>query len=291
MSVQGQIASVKITDSGRLDKSSIPYIWVGSNDGDSFNDRLDQNATVYCYGGNDFVWMGNNTTQTVYGGEGNDEIFLTSGSLYGEGGDDKFTLSAIPLGWKNSVVDGGAGTDLVIVNISSTSVRLNSTNDGFLIVASDGSQFSLKNVERISFRDTSIALDVTGNAGKAYRVYKAAFARDPMTGDKAGLGYWISNIDKGMNMVEVAARFIDSTEFRGLYGQNPSNADFLTKVYTNVLGRTPDQGGYNWWLNELNTNPAKTKAKVLADFAESQENKDSVATLIGNGIQYTEYVS
>lgn len=148
----------------------------------------------------------------------------------------------------------------------------------------------LYQVERIRFSDSSLALDSAGNAGKAYRVYKAAFARDPMSGDKAGLGYWIAQIDQGMDMVEVAARFIDSPEFRGLYGQNPSNADFLTKVYANVLGRTPDQVGYNWWLNELNTNPTKTKAKVLADFAESGENQTGVAALIGNGIAYEPWV-
>jgi len=159
------------------------------------------------------------------------------------------------------------------------------------ITKPDFGQADLYQVERIRFSDSSLALDLAGNAGKAYRVYKAAFARDPMAGDKAGLGYWISNIDKGMDMIEVAARFIDSPEFRGLYGQNPSNADFLTKVYTNVLGRTPDQGGYNWWLNELNNNPTKTKAKVLADFAESGENQAGVASLIGNGIQSTEFVS
>lgn len=153
----------------------------------------------------------------------------------------------------------------------------------------DGTDSAI-DVERFIFGDATVAFDSLGNAGKAYRVYKAAFARDPMAGDKAGLGYWVSQIDKGMDMVEVAARFIDSNEFRGVYGENPSNADFLTKVYTNVLGRTPDQGGFTWWLNELNTNPTKTKAKVLADFAESQENKDSIVTLIGNGIQYTEFL-
>ncbi|MFM7522776.1 MAG: DUF4214 domain-containing protein, partial [Betaproteobacteria bacterium] len=121
--------------------------------------------------------------------------------------------------------------------------------------------------------------------------YKAAFARDPMAGDKAGLGFWVSRIDGGMDMVEVAARFIDSQEFRALYGENPSNADFLTKVYTNVLGRAPDPGGYGWWLNQLNTNPEKNRQKVLADFSESQENKDSVATLVGSGIQYIELAS
>jgi len=157
------------------------------------------------------------------------------------------------------------------------------------VVGRDGVDSAI-DVERFVFSDTAVSADASGNAGKAYRVYKAAFARDPMSGDQAGLGYWIAQIDSGMDMVEVAARFIDSPEFRTLYGQNPSNADFLTKVYTNVLGRTPDQGGYNWWLNELNTNPSKTKAKVLADFAESGENQAGVASLIGNGIQYTEFV-
>jgi hypothetical protein len=144
----------------------------------------------------------------------------------------------------------------------------------------------LINVERASFADRSIAFDVSNVAGQSYRIYKAAFDRTP---DGSGLGYWIAQMDKGMNVTEVAARFIDSPEFRSLYGQNPSNAEFLAKVYTNVLGRTPDQGGYDWWLNELNTNPDKTRQKVLADFSESQENKDSVAALIGNGIQYVEF--
>jgi hypothetical protein len=148
----------------------------------------------------------------------------------------------------------------------------------------------LKNIERLSFSDVDLAFDTAGSAGKAYRVYKAAFARDPISGDKAGLGYWIHNIDRGMDMVEVAARFVDSKEFRDLYGTNPTNAQFLTKLYENVLARAPEATGYNWWLNELNTNPSKTKAKVLADFSESGENQTGVAALIGNGITYEPWV-
>jgi len=202
-------------------------------------------------------------TNTFQAGNG-DEVF--------QGSDDRIDIVKQSAKMYGSQIQKMGHTIVVIDNLGS------------------GGSDTLVKIDRIVFSDTALAFDLTGNAGQAYRVYKAAFARDPMSGDKAGLGYWIAQIDRGMDMVEVAARFIDSPEFRGLYGQNPSNADFLTKVYTNVLGRTPDQGGYNWWLNELNTNPTKTKAKVLADFAESQENKDSVATLIGNGIQYTEFV-
>jgi Domain of unknown function (DUF4214) len=191
----------------------------------------------------------------------------------------------------NEIISGSEKIDTVIFSSPSPSYKISYSYE-IIIVQNIGSgeEDRLTNVERIKFADKSMAFDITGNAGKAYRVYKAAFARDPQSGDMSGLGFWISRIDNGMDMVEVAARFIDSPEFRGLYGQNPSNADFLTKVYTNVLGRAPDQGGYSWWLNELNTNPTKTKAKVLADFAESGENQAGVASLIGNGIQYTEFV-
>jgi len=202
--------------------------------------------------------------------------------LAGSEVDDKFFGSTA-----NDVMNGGLGKDTVKYTGKLSSYSINRSADSVSIDKPGNAQDSLTNIERLMFDDHTLALDTAGVAGQAYRIYKAAFNRTP---DNGGLGYWIAQMDKGMNTVDVSARFIDSPEFRGLYGQNPSNAGFLTKVYTNVLGRTPDQGGYNWWLNELNTNPTKTKAKVLADFAESQENKDSVATLIGNGIQYTEFL-
>jgi alkylated DNA nucleotide flippase Atl1 len=192
---------------------------------------------------------------------------------------------------KNESVVGSSQIDKFVYTTSASSYQvINSSGRVTVKNISSGEEDSLTNIERIKFTDKSMAFDTAGNAGKAYRVYKAAFARDPQSGDMSGLGFWISRIDNGMDMVEVAARFIDSNEFRSLYGQNPTNSEFLTKVYTNVLGRTPDQGGYNWWLNELNTNPSKTKSKVLADFAESSENQTGVASLIGNGIQYMEIV-
>lgn len=142
----------------------------------------------------------------------------------------------------------------------------------------------LHQVERLQFSDFSVALDSQGSAGQAFRIYRAAFDRTP---DTIGLGYWIAQMDKGMGVVEVAARFIDSKEFRELYGANASSADFVTKVYSNVLDRTPDSVGLAWWVNEMTVNPAKTWQKVLADFSESAENQTNVASLIADGIDYT----
>jgi len=140
-------------------------------------------------------------------------------------------------------------------------------------------------IETVAIRSKSI--DITGIPGQAYRVYKAAFNREP---DQGGLGYWIAQMDSGMTLIEAAARFIDSNEFRAMYGTSPTDEQYLTKVYQNVLGRNPEPDGYNWWLNEIRTNPEKTRAKVLADFSESTENKAGTAQLVGQGIIYEPWV-
>jgi hypothetical protein len=186
----------------------------------------------------------------------------------------------------SEIVTGLGDRDTFVYQASSALYSLQVTNSGLTISSRAGSEVDrLTGVERIKFLDKSFAFDIDGNAGQAYRIYKAAFNRDPMAGDTKGLGFWISQIDDGMDLLEVSARFVDSNEFKTLYGNNPSNEQFLTTLYQNVLGRQPDASGFNWWLNQLNTEE-KTKAKVLADFAEIDENQAGVIGLIGNGITY-----
>jgi hypothetical protein len=224
-------------------------------------------------------------------GSGGKESEVKNGSIY----DDSLigsSLNDVMFGNEgNDRIDGGGGIDTA--EYDGLSSQFTVRNSGGLLIVTDNKGASgadtLTNIERLNFSDGWLAFDVGAaqNAGQAYRIYKAAFDRAPDTG---GLGYWIAQMDQGMGVVEVAARFIDSSEFRELYGQNPSNAEFLTKVYSNVLDRTPDTAGLDWWVNEMKTNPSKTWQKVLADFSESTENQTNVASLIANGIEYVPWV-
>ena len=182
-------------------------------------------------------------------------------------------------------VDGGAGIDMAYINGVSTDFVIRIDKGKAFISQKDSLNIdTLKSVERIEFTDKMMALDIDGVSGSAYRIYKAAFNRVP---DSDGIGYWIANLDSGLNLSDLSARFVDSAEFRATYGSKPSNSDFLSKLYFNVLGRAPDAGGYSWWLNEMNTNTNKSMAKVLADFSEGAENQAGVADLIATGIEYT----
>ena len=121
-----------------------------------------------------------------------------------------------------------------------------------------------------------------GAAGEAYRFYRAAFDRTP---DLPGLGFWIGAMDKGSSVQDLAAGFATSKEFNDMYG-GASNADIVNRLYHNVLHRTPEQAGYDYWLHVLDNKQASLP-DVLAAFSDSAENKDAVADLIASGILFT----
>ena len=147
----------------------------------------------------------------------------------------------------------------------------------------------MANVERLKFTDTNVALDVgpTQNAGSVYMIYKAAFNRAP---DASGMGYWLAQKDNGSNIVtNIAQGFVNSAEFTAKYGTNPSNASYIDKLYQNVLGRSGDSGGVVYWNQQLD-NGSVSKAAALVAFATLPEGASNVASLIANGIPYTEFV-
>ncbi len=205
------------------------------------------------------------------------------GAFFGTNGND--TLSFDSAG---AYYFGQNGIDTLSINISRANYSIDIDSRTTL---TDLSGFTgtdtLYGIERIDFADASIALDITGNAGQAYRLYKAAFDRAP---DLGGLGDWIYGLDSGMTLEQVANGFIVAPEFTALYGNNPGTGDFVARLYQNVLDRAPEQAGYDYWVTQIDSG-AQTRAQVLAGFSESPENQDNVIDLIGNGIQYIEHIA
>ena len=83
----------------------------------------------------------------------------------------------------------------------------------------------------------------------------------------------------------MSARFIDSAEFRTLYGASPTSRQYVEKLYQNVLNRDGESSGITYWVGQIDSG-AKSFAKVLADFSESPENVSLVGQAIQNGFAY-----
>lgn len=142
---------------------------------------------------------------------------------------------------------------------------------------------------RLRFADTTVALDLNGLPGQAYRMYQAAFNRKP---DSGGLGFQINALDAGFTLQQIAQNFIDSPEFKATYGALDTSA-FVTQLYMNVLQRAPDDSGLAFYVSHVDgTNPDGIKfsrAQVLMGFSESPENKTLVLPAIASGVSYTAY--
>lgn len=203
----------------------------------------------------------------------------SSDELIGSASDERFAGFA-----GEDSIDGSGGLDTAVYS-SAYADYLVTNSDGLLNIqslsASDGDDLLL-NIERLEFSEHGLAFDLSGNAGQAYRIYQAAFDRTP---DQPGLGYWITQMDNGMDVEEVAARFLDSGEFQSLYGLDPSTGDLVDAIYENVLHRTPDEEGRAFYVAQID-NGLKSIEKTLADFSESEENQLQVIGDIQSGILY-----
>ena len=207
----------------------------------------------------------------IVGTAGND-------TLTGTAGNDSFNGQA-----GNDIINGGAGLDIALYAGKRADFNVTASGANFTVQDKTGAEGTdtVNQVERLQFSDMSVALDINSTAGVAYRIYQAAFNRTP---DLAGLGYWIGQMDKGSTLNQVAASFVISAEFKQLYGANISDNAFLTALYTNVLHRTPDQAGFDYWNGEISR--GVTRADILASFSESTENQVQVVAKIQNGIDF-----
>ena len=218
--------------------------------------------------------------ENAIGSDGNDVITGNSlnNVITGSGGND--------------VIDGADGIDNAVYSGSASNYNIQPSSSNTSIIDKtanrDGAD-TLTNIERLQFTDTNIALD-TGKdqtAGSGYMLYKAAFNRTP---DVGGLGFWISKMDAGMIFGTVAQNFVNSTEFKIAFeGSNPAVNTLVTKLYNNVLNRTPDSEGLAFWQEKLTTG-GWTTADVLGYFSTSAESVTNVTPLIANGISYTQWV-
>ncbi|RMA43519.1 DUF4214 domain-containing protein [Rhodophyticola porphyridii] len=107
-------------------------------------------------------------------------------------------------------------------------------------------------------------------ADEVFRLYQATLDRAP---DPGGLLAWVGELAGGRPYLEVVSGFVNSSEFQGRYGAT-DNAEFVTLMYENVLGRAPDPAGLQGWRGLLDDGTL-SREEVVRGFAESAEFRDN----------------
>ncbi len=99
------------------------------------------------------------------------------------------------------------------------------------------------------------------------RLYLAYFRRAP---DFDGLVFWSGRLRAGQDIASVSENFAGSREFVITYGALDDGA-FVDLVYRNVLGRSADAGGRDYWLGQMRR--GTDRGDVMTAFSESDENQ------------------
>jgi hypothetical protein len=115
----------------------------------------------------------------------------------------------------------------------------------------------------IAYMETSSEADNRVHA--VTRLYRAYFLRNP---DHNGLTYWLNRRGEGRTLASISQSFAVSSEFIRRYG-SLTNAQFVDRVYQNVLGRPADQGGSTYWTARLAG--GMPRGQVMANFSQSSE--------------------
>jgi hypothetical protein len=139
---------------------------------------------------------------------------------------------------------------------------------------------TLTNVQQLKFSDATLVFDLQSSQDLlVYELYQAAYARTP---DNAGFRYWAGFADANQSSaLTLADAFLSAPEFTQKYGANSSNTTYVTELYTNVLGRAPDQAGLNFWIGQANSGLARDQ--LLVDFATSTENVQLIGAHTAHG--------
>lgn len=122
------------------------------------------------------------------------------------------------------------------------------------------------------------------------QVYQAVFGRVP---DAAGLDFWVDAYRAGTSLEAITAGFVDSDEFRGMYGEDltdGSDPAFIQQLYINVLGREGEPAGIAFWTSpdKAGINPADVVRLFAMDAEFTNKAAAPIAQFLAdaaNGIE------
>ena len=209
------------------------------------------------------VISGSPGPDSLQGGSGPDSLHGGAGrdSLRGGRGDD----------W----LDGGADIDTVVYAGLSGAFSLAHGANGwsaFDAVGLDGLD-QLTDVERITFADLHLALDLDGHAGLTAKILGAVFGAASVA-NREYVAIGLDLLDSGMGYETLMQLAINAR-----LGAGASHKAVVDLLYTNVVGYAPPKGDEDYFVALLDSH-AFTAASLGVLAAETDQNQLNI-DLIG----------
>ncbi|MFO1084741.1 MAG: DUF4214 domain-containing protein [Reyranellaceae bacterium] len=220
-------------------------------------------------------------------------VFSPPGTQVGTNGIDTFAGTAGNDFFNgapgNDTINGGLGHDTAVSWLPSKNFTLAAYADSASVVSqarfgTDGTD-ALNSIEKLQFRDQTIdastvvkTAHLTGDQIEQLVDMYAEIGRAP---DALGLSYWGSQLHDGHSVAEIYKSFFLQPEVASIFPASMTNQEFVTKVYGNLLSRTPDAAGLAYWVGQLAQGQV-TKATFLLPFLSGIHGNTADQTTLDN---------
>ena len=181
----------------------------------------------------------------------------------------------------NDVLDGGLGIDTANYTSEKSNYWLNfisPTNRSIKDVSGSQGVDTLVSIERLKFSDTSLAIDLEGNAGIAAKILGAVFGKASLT-NKSYVGTGLYFLDAGWSYDNLAGLALDAAGAK-------TNDQIVSLLWTNVIGTKATAADKQPFISLLeNGMTPGALARLAADTSFNTMNINLVG-LAQTGIEY-----
>ncbi|WP_428001218.1 DUF4347 domain-containing protein [Acidovorax sp.] len=177
-------------------------------------------------------------------------------------------------------VEGGAGTDTVVIpaTLGQTHVQANGNGNYTLQRLTDGAMLDVTQVERVTFSDTKLALDLAGNAGQAAKLLGALGGPALLT-NKGVVGEVIRLLDAGATSQTIAG-----IGLQALGVQTPNQVAQL--LWTNVVGRAGTQAELKLITDLMASGVSFNEVVVMAANLDATAVRIDLVGLTNKGLEF-----
>jgi hypothetical protein len=178
------------------------------------------------------------------------------------------------------LIDGGPGTDTVVYSGPSEQYTVNKSGNRYIVSEPTGSDDTdyLTSIERLKFKDKSLAIDIDGNAGTTAKILGAVFGKESVS-NKSYVGIGLNFLDTGWTYDNLAALALDAAGAK-------TNDQIVSLLWTNVIGTKPTAADKQPFIALLeNGMTAGALAHLAADTSFNTTNINLVG-LAQTGIEY-----
>ena len=176
--------------------------------------------------------------------------------------------------------DGGLGTDTVVYSGPLEQYTVKKSGNSYIVSESTGSDGTdyLTNIERLKFKNKSLAIDIDGNAGTTAKILGAVFGKESLS-NKNYVGIGLNFLDAGWTYDNLAGLALDAAGAK-------TNDQIVSLLWTNVIGTKPTSADKQPFITMLeNGMSAGALAQLAADTSFNATNINLIG-LAQSGIEF-----